>query len=125
MLDVLTAHSFTVVQTSLSYFVTVNGEGTKVAQPLTDGTLPTSNASSEANDEWAGRWVIFHTLGLLYTIYITLMYHAVLVTLMCRYSPSCLLLKSVELSLSSPPSLIRSMTSTASVFRPYSTQCIP
>ena len=44
-----------------------------------------------------------------------------LVTLMCRYSPSCLLLKSVELSLSSPLSLIRSITSTTNVLRPYST----
>ena len=114
------AHSFTVVvlQTSSSYLITVNSEGTEVVQPLTDGALPTCNASSEANDKWAGRWVIFHTLGLIYTI---LTYYGVLATLMCRYSPSCLLLKSVELSLSSPSSLIRSMTSTASVLRPYNT----
>lgn len=62
MLDVLTVHDFTTILWSAPYLVTVNSEGTKVAESLADGALPTSNPSSEANNEWASQWIILHTL---------------------------------------------------------------
>ena len=45
-----------------AYLVTVNSEGTKIAQSLADGALPTGNASSEANNEGAILRIILHTL---------------------------------------------------------------
>ena len=65
MSDVLTVHSVTICMQCYegnAYLVTVNSEGTKIAQSLTDGALPTGNASSEADNEGATLRIILHTL---------------------------------------------------------------